>query len=142
MTNSKLVGSLNLARLTNVGIMTVQGKTGAKKCVVVPIDDNDIFIKVENKTARDGTQYTDRKYCLGVEVYERRETNQFGHTHYMKHSLSKEFVASHPKEVVDELNKVYLGDMKPILIPSNNQSATVEAPVAVAAPDDDCDLPF
>ena len=56
MADSKLVGSLNLARLENVGIMSIKGNSGAvKKCVVIPIDDNDIFIKVEEKTSQHGS---------------------------------------------------------------------------------------
>lgn len=49
MTDEKLVGSLNLAKLTNVGIMTIKGQSCNKKCVVIPIEDNDIYVKVEEK---------------------------------------------------------------------------------------------
>lgn len=142
MADVKLVGSINLAKLANVGIMTVNGATASKKCVVIPIDENDIYVKVENKVAQDGRQYISRKYCLGVEVYERQETSQFGATHYMKLSTSKGFINSHTEQAVSERNNVYLGDLKPVAIPNGNQASTIEAPMAEVIPDEENDLPF
>lgn len=138
----KLVGSLNLAKLSNVGIMTIQGASCAKKCLVIPIEENDIFIKVDKKTTRDGHRYTDRKYCVGVEIYTSREVDQYGNTHYAKASVSKEYIDSHTQEEVAERNKIYLGNFKPVQIPSSNQASTVEAPPAVPAYGSDDDLPF
>lgn len=138
----KLVGNLNLARLSNVGIMTIQGQSCSKKCIVIPIEENDLFIKVEEKTARDGQKYIDKKYCLGIEVYTSRETDQYGNTHYVKASVSKDYINSHTQEEVDARNKIYLGNFKPVQIPSSNQAATVEAPPATPAYASDDDLPF
>lgn len=81
---TKLLGTINLARLSNVGIMNIKGKTGTKKCVVIPIDDNDIYIKVEEKTSQQGQKYISKKYSLGVAIYEKREPDQYGNTHYAK----------------------------------------------------------
>lgn len=142
MADTKLVGSINLAKLANVGIMTVKGATTSKKCVVIPIEENDIYVKVENKQAQDGRQYVDRKFCVGIEVYERRDASKFGYTHYVKPSTSKDFINSHSEQEVAARNSVYLGDLKPVQIPSGNQASTIEAPVAEAIPDEDYDLPF
>lgn len=138
----KLVGSINLAKLSNVGIMTVQGQSCAKKCLVIPIEENDIFIKVEEKTSRDGYRYVDRKYCLGVEVYASRETDTYGNTHYAKASVSKDYISGHSQEEVDARNKIYLGNFKPVQIPNSNQAGTIDAPPATPAYASDDDLPF
>lgn len=138
----KLVGNINLAKLSNVGIMTVQGQSCNKKCLVIPIEENDLFIKVEEKTSKDGHKYTDKKFCLGVEVYSSRETDQYGNTHYVKASVSKDYINSHTQEEVDVRNKIYLGNLKPVQIPNSNQAATVEAPPAIPAYASDDDLPF
>ena len=138
----KLVGSLNLAKLSNVGIMTIQGQSCAKKCLVIPIEENDIFIKVEEKTSRDGQKYTDKKYCIGIEIYSSRETDPYGNTHYAKVSVSKDYINSHTLEDVAARNKIYLGNLKPMQIPNSNQASTVDAPPAVPAYSSDDDLPF
>lgn len=140
MSNVKIVGSINLARLNNVGIMNVKGKTGTKKCVVVPIEDNDIYINVKEKTAMDGTKYESKIYALGCEIYEKREADQYGNTHYAKPTMSKNYIESHTQEEVDARNKIYLGDFKPVEIPSSNQADSIAAPAVEAG--DDSDLPF
>ena len=142
MSNYKLIGSVNLAKLNNVGIMSIKGKFGAtKKCVVIPIEDNDIFVKVLNKTRTDGQQYESKIYGLGVEVYEKKEVGQFGNSHHMKRSVSKEYLNTHSQAEVEAMNKTYLGDLKTVEIPSSNQAATI-APQAEVAADDSDDLPF
>ncbi len=142
MSNYKLIGSVNLAKLNNVGIMSVKGKSGAvKKCVVIPIEDNDIFVKVSTKTRTDGQQYESRIFGLGVECYEKKEIDQYGNSHYLKRSVSKEYLNSHSQEEVEAMNKTYLGDMKPVEIPSSNQASTI-APQAEVVADNEDDLPF
>lgn len=139
MTDVKLVGSLNLGKLDNVGVMTIKGATCSKKCLVIPIEENDIFVKVDEKTAADGRKYVDKKFFLGIEVYEARETDKWGNTHYVKISTSKDFINSHTPELLEARNKVYLGNLKPVTIPSSNQASSIEAPFAEA---EDSDLPF
>lgn len=142
MSNYKLIGSVNLAKLNNVGIMNVKGKSGAtKKCIVIPVEDNDIFVKVSNKTRTDGQQYESKIYGLGVEVYEKKDVDQFGNSHYLKRSVSKEYLNTHSQAEVEAMNKTYLGDLKPVEIPSSNQAATI-APQAEVTADDSDDLPF
>lgn len=140
--NVKLVGSINLARLSNVGIINVKGKTGVKKCVVIPIEDNDIYINVKEKTEMDGTKKISKTYALGCEVYEKREVDKYDNTHYIKCSVSKNYIESHTQEDVDARNKIYLGDFKPVEIPSSNQAGTIDAPNVDASQDPNSDLPF
>lgn len=142
MSNFKQIGSLNLAKLTNVGLMNVKGKSGAtKKCVVIPIEDNDIFVKVTEKTDTNGNKHTNRIFGLGVEVYEKREADQYGNTHYLKRSVRKEYINSHKQEEVDAMSKTYLGDLKTVEIPSSNQAGTIKPEQEAAAGNED-DLPF
>lgn len=143
MSDFKLVGSINLAKLKNVGVMSIQGHDTVKKCVVIPIEENDIYIKVEEKTSQNGEQYISKMYNLGVEVYERREgADQYGYTNYVKASTSKEWINSHTQQELEERNKLYLGNLKPMAIPSSNQASTMDAPFATPAGGADDDLPF
>lgn len=142
MSNVKLIGSVNLAKLKNVGIMGITGKSGQKKkCIVIPIEDNDIFVKVSTKTRTDGQQYESHIFGLGVEVYEKMNVDQYGNSHYLKRAVSKEYVNSHSPEEVESMNKTYLGDLKPVEIPSSNQAATIQPDAATTAAQED-DLPF
>lgn len=142
MPDSKLVGSINLARLENAGVMSIKSqKTGVvKKCVVIPIEENDIFIKVEEKTTQSGERYISRLYNLGVEILEKREADQWGNTCHIKVSTSKEWIEKHSQQELEARNKIYLGNLKPVSIPSSNQAATMEAPFVES--DESADLPF
>lgn len=141
--NSKLVGSLNLARLEGAGIMSVKGKSGAvKKCVVIPIDENDIFIKVEEKTTQQGEVYLSKLYALGIEIMEKREPDQWGNVCHAKLATSKEWINNHTPAELETRNKVFLGNFKSVAIPNSNQAATIDAPLADQEPQNDDDLPF
>lgn len=142
MADSKLVGSINLAKLDNAGIINIRSlRTGVvKKCVVIPIEENDIFIKVEEKTSQNRERYISKIYGMGVEILERREIDQWGNTCYMKLSTSKEWIEKHTQQELEARNKIYLGNLKPVAIPSSNQAATMEAPFVESEGTDD--LPF
>ena len=142
MADSKLIGSINMSRLKNVGIMDVKGRSGVvKKCVVIPIEDNDIFIKVEEKTSQQtGEIYISKQYNLGVEIYNRREVDQWGNVCYAKLQTSKEWIDGHSKQELEERNNIYLGNFKSVEIPTSNQAATMESPMMEAQDNDD--LPF
>ena len=134
MADSKLVGSINMARLKNVGIMDVKGRTGVvKKCVVIPIE--------EKASQQTGEVYISKLYNLGIEIYNKREPDQWGNVCYAKLSASKEWIDSHSKEELEERNNVYLGNFKSVEIPSSNQAATMASPL-VEANDQNDDLPF
>ena len=63
---------LDLSKLCKTTTMDIQGKTGKVKCVVIPVEENDIF--VSKKT---GSIY------LHLTANERRE-QAFGQTHFIK----------------------------------------------------------
>lgn len=123
-------GNINLSKLQKVGIATIKGK----KCVVIPIDENDIYIR-ENEKKDEGA----RKYScinIGISMFESRQDNsQFTNdwTHFIGQSFSKEYREKHPDV------RISIGNMKPMESKSSNQADSVSAPAV--EPDDD-DLPF
>lgn len=140
MADRKLVGSINLAKLDNAGVMNIRSqRTGVvKKCVVIPIEENDIFIKVEEKTSQNGERYTSKIYGMGVEILERRETDQWGNTCYIKPYTSKEWIEKHTQQELEARNKIYLGNLKPVAIHSNNQADAMESPFIESEEDATC----
>ena len=124
-----LQGSIDLLKLEKTGIATIKNK----KCVVIPIEENDLFVNMdENLKAK--------SIYLGLKINERKEPSKYGKTHYCKQSLSKQYRDANKTEA-EAKSKVYLGDFKPYEFEgSSNAAAAVEAP---AAQIDDADgLPF
>lgn len=142
MADSKLIGTINFGRLDSVGVMNIKSqRTGVvKKCLVIPIEENDIYIKVEEKTSQKGERYISRLYTMGIEILEKREQDQWGNTCYMKVGTSKEWIDNHTPQELEARNNIYLGNLKPVAIQSSNQAATMEAPFAES--DGNEDLPF
>lgn len=40
-------GKLNLLKLKRAGIMQIQGRTGVLRCLVIPVEDNNIFVTTD-----------------------------------------------------------------------------------------------
>ena len=105
------------------GIMGVKSpKTGAvKKCLIFPIDDNDFY----NKIGEDGKIVI----RMTFDVWENDNVSQYGDTHMVKFSHSKEWNESHSDE--DRRNEPILGNARPILVKTvadvNVPTAEVEA---------------
>lgn len=124
-----LQGSIDLLKLEKTGVATIKNK----KCVVIPIEENDLFVNMdENLKAK--------SIYLGLKINERKEPSKYKKTHYCKQSLSKQYKEANKTEA-EAKSKVYLGDFKPYEFEgSSNAAAAVEAP---AAQIDDADgLPF
>ncbi|MCI6643301.1 MAG: hypothetical protein MSH18_03740 [Bacteroidales bacterium] len=125
------LGNLNLLRLNNAAVVSLKGKTATKVCIVIPCEDNDIYL----------TQGDDGKHrgaYLSCSVAERREPSERGHTHYARLSYSSQFREAHPKETEAP---VYFGDFKPFK--SQPQStASLENANAPALEVSDDELPF
>lgn len=114
------------------GIMSVKSpKTGVtKKCLILPIEENDFF----NKVGDDG-KITIR---MTFDVWENDNVSQYGDTHLVKLSHSKEWNEHH----TDEQKKAepILGNARPIVLKTVEQ---VNIPAAeVAAEESTDDLPF
>jgi len=120
-----------LLKLTNACVATL-GKTTKKRCVVIPIDDNDLSVKNEDNSTKPRSVY------LGVNVWERQQPSQYGHTHYIKQSFSKAYREAHTEDEMK--NKPFFGDMKPIL--RQNGATSFDAPVVEMEQQEKDDLPF
>ncbi len=80
---------INLLRLHKAGIINIQGKTGVKRCVVIPVDDNDIFIGMtENKP---------KSAYINAMMWENRnpdthlpEDDSFGNSHRLRLEVGKD----------------------------------------------------
>ena len=123
-------GKINLLRLKNSCIVTVKGKSAAKKGVFIPIEDNNLFISADDDLKPRGAY-------IDFTAWENREPGKYGDTHSLRQSLPKEV---RERMTDEELRAVpYFGNMKPFTI--ENAAKEVEAPVAQMAGQDD-DLPF
>lgn len=122
-----LTGSIDLLKLNKTGIATIKGV----KCLVIPVQENDIFISADE-------DLKPKAAYLGLNVYARKEASQYGKTHYVKQSFSKEYREAYPQQVQD---KPFLGDMKPFVFENRNAAETVDAP-EVSTEDDSDNLPF
>lgn len=112
---------LDLAKLTKVAAVNLTGKTGEKvKCVVIPIQENDIFVSEK------GGIYID---LTAIAMKEER----YGQTHLIKKSIPSEIY----KELSDEAknNQPIIGALSPI----KRKQAEVNSEMKV---DDVDDLPF
>ena len=125
-----LQGSIDLLKLKNACVATLGNQT-KKRCVVIPIDDNDLYVKNEDGSTKPRSVY------FGVNVWERQQPSPYGHTHYMKQSFSKAYREAHTEDEMK--NMPFLGDMKPIL--RQNGATQFDAPAMDVAQGTD-DLPF
>ena len=123
-------GKMNLLKFKNACIVTVQGKTQAKRGVFIPVDDNNLFISADEDLKPKGAY-------LDFMAWENQQPGKYGDTHSLRQSLAKEV---RERMTDEELKAVpYIGNMKPYEIP--NAARTVEAPQATVDEGMD-DLPF
>jgi hypothetical protein len=97
--------STNLLKLENACIITVKGKTQSKKGVFIPIEENDLYISLDEALKPKGA-------FLGINAWVLKSKGQYGDTHLLKVNLSKERRESMTKEEIDALP--IIGNMKPI----------------------------
>lgn len=128
-------GKMNLLKLKNSAVVQIKGNTGTKKCVVIPIEDNHLFVSVDESNKAKGV-YVD------FIAWENRNSLQSGDTHGLKQSLPKEV----REKMSDEDKKAmpFIGNMKPYEYEAKNASEVVEAPQVQVAPEENYsdDLPF
>ena len=123
-------GKLNLLKLKRAGVMQIQGRTEVLRCLVIPIDDNNIFISSDENNRPKGAYLDFTAWELQNPKYEE--------THMVKQSLPKEV----REKMTDEEKKSMpiLGGLRPANYKSQNAAATCDAPFAQAQNLDD--LPF
>lgn len=124
-------GKINLLRLKNACIVTVKGATAAKKGVFIPIEDNGLFVSVDENLKAKGAY-------MDFNAWENQTPSKYGDTHAMRLSLPKEL----RERMTDEEQKAvpYIGNMKPF--EAKNQAAAAEAPSIPLCDEAGDDLPF
>lgn len=127
--------SVNLLKL-KAAILGVKGRERVKKCVVIPMEDNDLFSKVSD----DGSV----SVYLNLTCWANRETSQYGDTHKVKQSHSKEWNESHTPEQRKE--EPILGNARPVIEKTIENVNVPQANIETVPFDGDVDwnnmLPF
>lgn len=116
---------LNLKKMSRVGVATIRNV----KCVVIPIEENDIFVSVD-EAGKVKNIYLDLAAWVN-----RNGVSQYGDTHLIKMSYSEEFRTAHPGVVE---NSPIVGNAKPLKV--GNAADIVDAPAVDI--EDDNGLPF
>lgn len=87
---SNLSIDINLLKLDKAAVMEIKDKNGvAQKCVVLPVEGNDLYASVNQTTGKPGVY-------LSLAAWENREKGKYGDTHYVKQSHSKAWREAHP----------------------------------------------
>lgn len=121
----------NALKYVNSGVLNIKGRSEAKRCLVVPIEDNHLFESVNE----DGSP---KAVYLDLNAFALREP-KYEQTHIVKQSLPKEVRESMTKEQLDAMP--ILGGMKPLVNPSANAATASNVPFAQPT-EHDSDLPF
>ena len=125
-------GKLNFLKFKNSCVISVKGKTGEKKGVFVPIEDNGLFVTTDENNKAKGAYFN-------FAVFENKYVGKYGDTHMIKQSIDKDTRS----KMSDEEKRAIpiLGNMKPMEL--QNASQAVDTPVApVAHEEEDDSLPF
>lgn len=121
---------LNLLKLKRAGVMQIQGRGEVLRCLVIPIEENNIFVSTDDNN-RPKAAYLDlTAWAL--------QNPKYDETHMIKQSLPKEV----REKMTDEEKKAMpiLGGMRPASLDVKNAATTCDAPFAQTQNLDD--LPF
>lgn len=122
---------INALKFQNAGVLNIKGRTGTKRCLVVPIEDNHLFESVNEDGSPKAVYFDLNAFALREAKYEQ--------THLIKQSLPKEMRESMTKEQLDAMP--ILGGLKPLNNTLANATAIDNAPFAQPM-DNEEDLPF
>ena len=111
---------IDFGKLNKVGVAKIEGKTGKVKCVVIPVEENDIFLSEKGGIYKDFT---------AIELKEER----YGQSHLLKPSIPSDIY----KALSEEGKKAI--PIVGALLPIKSKEAEVKTE-AVVDPEDD--LPF
>lgn len=114
--------NVELNKFKNSFVADIKGKTATKKCICIPIEDNDIYCG-------------DKTITASMVAY---ESDRFGHSHSLRQSVSAERL----EKMSDDERKAipYLGHMKIMSAEVLNKSVPVDG--ADIQPEGGEDLPF
>lgn len=118
--------NINLLKLSQVGVATIHGV----KCIVIPCEENDIFVSQDQQMGKAKGAY------LHLTAWANKNgASQYGDTHMLKQSFSKEFRDAHPN--VNQQSPI-IGNGKPIQI----QGSSINQVNAPNVNVEDDNLPF
>lgn len=124
---------LDLLKFDKSFVMDIQGKTSTKRCVCIPIEENDIYITKDENTGKAKGAY------MHMTAWKSRE-EKFGQTHYIRQSFSEEFKKQFTAEELKQ--RPILGNGKPVQLQNGNAAQSVEVPTAPFNDSATDDLPF
>lgn len=121
---------INLMKLKRAGIMSIQGRGETLRCLVIPVEENHLFISSDE-------QNKPKAAYLDLTAWELRNP-KYDETHMIKQSLPKEV----REQMSDEELKAQpiIGGLKPFESEQQNASGSCDAPFAQVS--DYNDLPF
>ena len=124
-------GKLDFLKFKNSCVISVKGKTGEKKGVFVPIEDNGLFVTTDENNKTKGAYFN-------FAAFENKRVGKYGDTHMIKQSIGKDARS----KMSDEEKRAIpiLGNMKPMEF--NNATHAVEPPVAHVSHEEEDSLPF
>lgn len=126
------IGKFDFLKLKNACVINVNGNTGAKKGVFIPIEDNNLFVKMDEN---DKPKYA----YLDFIAFENKSPSRFGDTHMIKQSFSKDARLNMSEE--EKRMIPILGNMKPYEFKNPSQSSEESASQPVKKEKDE-PLPF
>ena len=122
---------INLMKLSRAGIMQIQGRGETLRCLVIPVEENHLFVSVDEYSNKPKAAYLD------VTAWE-LQNPKYEETHMIKQSLPKDV----REQMTEEQRKSMpiLGGLKPVSFDAHNGASDCDAPFApVFTPDE---LPF
>lgn len=124
----KFTIKINLLALKNATLLKIRGKQEPKLCLVVPIEDNRLYIG-------------EKGVYLDMTAFELRSTGRNGETHLLKQAIPKFAYKTMTEE--ERKNQPLLGTLKPVDNAAKTAAAAAKAPQGfVEDVDDNEELPF
>ena len=114
-------GKIDLKKFKNSALIDIKGKTATKRCICIPIEENNLFI---------GEKGVYFDFILREIAEDKR---QFGNSHIICQNIPKEKFEKMSNE--EKMAQPILGQIKEC------QAAQMQA-TAEVAPEDNSDLPF
>lgn len=126
---SNFTTNFDLLKLNGAFVKQFTGKTATKACIVIPLEDADLYQRVNEDLKLTGVY-------LSLAHFELKEPGKYGDTHIVKQSHSKAWNESHSKEEKD--NEPILGNSSPI----KEKERIANIPSMTLTQEEIDDLPF
>ena len=131
-----LNGKINLAKLNNAVIKEMNGRKGPVKCIIIPVEENNIFC------GNNGSAY------LSFICAERPTKSDWGETHTIRPQVSSEKYRSMTKEA--RMAIPFIGGLSRVEFKNNDNNSNSRGPadyteaddLPASNPDPSADLPF